>query len=167
MKAISRKLVLDWKEAAAKAGKLEEEIVNRIDHILRTWFQIYGAKLEYWYFDGAAEGEVGDLHRFMNEDNIYNFYTEAKNYPENDLIFIDRDGDEYAWQSEIPTRWLYDDNFEEEIRQGKIKYELQEEERKAKKKQSAALKKEINEKLVAQAKLKLSKEELAALKKAL
>lgn len=165
MKAITRKLVLDWQEAARKAGKLEDEITSRIDYILRTWFDIFGAKLEYWYFEGAAEGEIGDLGRFLNEDTIYNFYTEVKNYPDDDMIFIDKDGDEYTWQSEIPTRWLYDDNFKEEIIKGKAEYKRLEEERKANKKATALAKKAKDEQLVADAKKKLSKEELAALKR--
>lgn len=165
MKAITRKLVSDWREAASKTGRFEEQIMRRIDYVLRTWFEIYGANLEYWYFEGAAEGNVGDLSRFMSEYSIYNLCVKAKNFPDNGLIFINKNGDEYCWQSEIPTHWLYDDNFENEIRLGKEKYARREEERKAKKKQSAAIKKEFNDKLVAQAKSKLSKEELAALKK--
>jgi len=165
--AIAPKVVSQWEAARHEYKKLEDQILDRIDYILNTWFSIYGAKLEYWYFDGAAEGEVGDLHRFMNTDSIWSFYVETKNYPDNDMVFIDKDGDEYSWQSEIPTRWLYDDSFEEEIIKGKAEYERREEERLAKKKQKTANKKAQDEKLVEEAKKKLSKEELAALRRTL
>lgn len=137
--AITPKIVMDWEQATKKASALEEEIIDRIDYILHFWFAAFGAKLEYWYFDGADEGEAGPIK--MNIDSIWNFYVEVKNFPDNDMIFIDKDGDEYSWQSEIPTRWLYDDSFEEEITKGKAEYERREAERLAKKKQKAADKK--------------------------
>ncbi len=163
--AITPKLVMDWEQATKKASALEEEIINRIDYILHFWFAAFGAKLEYWYFDGADEGEIGPIK--MNIDTIWNFYVEAKNFPDDDMRFIDKDGDEYSWQSEIPTRWLYDDSFEEEITKGKAEYERRETERLAKKKQKAADKKLQDSKLVEDAKKKLSKEELAALRRTL
>lgn len=165
--AITPSLVSNWEASRSSYKKLEDTILDRIDYILNTWFSIFGAKLEYWYFEGAAEGEVGDLHRFMSSDSIWNFHTEVKNYPDNDMIFIDRDGDEYVWQSEIPTRWLYDDNFEEEIKKGKEEFEKREVERLAKKKQKSAEKKAKDDLLAQQAKQKLSKEELAALRRTL
>jgi hypothetical protein len=165
MKAISRKLVSDWKEAQSEAGRLKSEIIDRIYYIVETWFALYGAKLECCYFDCASENEFGDLDRNMDEDVVSNLYTECKNFPDdNELAFINKYGDEYSWQGEIPTRWLYDDSFKDEIIQGKAKYLQLEEERLAKKKQALSNKKVKDKKLVDDAIKKLSKDELAALK---
>lgn len=163
--AITPELVMKWENAVKQASKLEDEITDRIDYILHFWFSTFGAKLEWWYFDGAEEGEVGDIK--INMDTIWNFYVEVKNYPDNDMSIIDKDGDVYSWQSEIPTRWLYDDNFEEEIVEGKAEFERREAERLAKKKQRTAEKKAQDSKLAEAAKKKLSKEELAALRRTL
>lgn len=162
---ITRGLVAQWHLSKKETIKLEEEILDRIDYILNTWFNIYGAKLDYWYFDGAEEGEVGDMSRYFDDDSISGFYTEVENYPDGDMAFIDKEGDEYSWQSEIPTRWLFEEGFAEEITKGKAEYERLEAERKANKKKKAAAKKEKDALLAAQAKAKLSKEELAALKR--
>jgi len=166
-KPITRGLVKQWQLAKREVGKLEDEISERIDFILNTWFNIYGAKIDYWYFDDAAEGELGDMERYFGDDSIYGFYIELKNSPNGDMTFIDKEGDEYSWQSEIPTRWLFEEGFAEEITKGKAEYERLEAERKANKKKKAAAKKEKDALLAAQAKSKLSKEELAALKRAL
>lgn len=167
--AIAPSLVSNWEASRSTYKKLENTILDRIDYILNTWFSIYGAKLTCWYFDGAEESEVGDLHRYMDTDSIWNFHVDVKGYPDNDMVFIDKDGEEYLWQSEIPTRWLYDEHFEEEIIKGKAEFEKREEERlaKKKKKQKSAEKKAKDDLLAQQAKQKLSKEELAALRRTL
>lgn len=159
--AITSKLVLQWQQSNSETAKLEDEIINRIDYILHVWFAAFNTKLEYWYFEGANEGEVGSIN--IDSDTIWGFHIKVNNYPD-DMSIIDKNGMEYSWQSEIPVRWLYDDSFEEEIIKGKKEYEQKSQERAAKRKQKADLKKIKNEKLIEQAKSKLSKEELAALK---
>jgi len=165
-KPITRSLVMDWQEAHRKASKLEDAITERIDYVLKTWFEVFGAKLEYWYFDGADEGEIGDLYRYFNDDNIYGFYVEVKGCPD-EMVIIDKDGDEWGWESEIQTRWLFEEGFKEEIIQGKALYEKREKERQEAKKKSREAKKAKDDALAEAAKKKLSPEELAALKRTL
>lgn len=163
---ITPNLIVNWQEAHAKASKFEDQIIDRIDYILNTWFEVFGSKLDYWYFDGADEGEVGNLSRYFDNNSISGFYVEVNKCP-NEMIIIDKDGHEWGWESEIPTRWLFEDGVKEEIVNGKAEYERRERERKEKKKQSAANRKAKDEQLAAEAMKKLSKEELAALKRAL
>lgn len=170
-KIITHGLVLEWQETQRKASQLEDQIQKRITYILQVWFKAFGSKLETWYFNDAGEGEVGDLYRHFGDDSIHGFYVECKPRPKgNDeyesMVIFNKDGYEYGWESEIPTRWLYED-FESEIIEGKKKYD----EQLRLKKEKAAAKRakhtaETN-KLADEALSKLSKTEIAALKKVL
>jgi hypothetical protein len=164
VKPITRGLVSEWNIASAEVGKMENQIVDRIDYIIRTWFQVFDSKLDYWYFDGAEEGQVGDLKNHMDSYNISNIWTECKKDCSHEMVILDKNGDEYGWESAILTRWLFED-FEDEIINGKKLYLEKEIERKAKKKIASAQKKIEDTLLVEEAKKKLSKEELAALKR--
>lgn len=163
---ITQKLIHDWKVASSEASSMEEEIIERIDHIVRAWFKAFNNELNYWYFDGAAEGEVGDLSKYMGADTIWCIWTELKKECPHDMAIIDKNGDVYVWESSIPTRWLFED-FEDEIINGKKLYEQKELERKAKIKTLSTQKKIEDRLLVEEAKKKLSKKELAALKRSL
>lgn len=173
MKAISPSLVEEARDLANRAGKLEEQIVERIDFIVKSWFKIFDVKLDTWYFHGAGEGEVGNMWpRFDERDGHVWIITElARNknggYDSKEMVIIDKDGGEWGWDDSIPVRWLYDDNFEEEIIKGKAEFEKREVERKAKQKELSAAKKLEDKKLIEEAKKKLSKKELAALRRSL
>ena len=159
-----------WQDAANLAGSLEESINDRIQHIISVWMETFGGKLTNWYFDSADEGQMGNLEDHLYSDAVHSIHVDCNPEPQTndkyEMVIITKDGGEWAWDSSIPLRWLFED-CDEEIRNGKKLYD----EKLKKKKESEAVKKaskkEANEKLVAQAKLKLSKEELAALKKAL
>ena len=162
---ITQKFIDEWREAYRRSAKMEDTITERIDYILRTIFETFGAKLDYWYFDGAAEGEVGDLARWMDDDEISGIYTEAIKEIKSPMVIIDKFGDEWEYQGEIPTRWLFDAEFAIELHNGKLQHELKEKERKEKQKERSAAKKKRDELLVEEAKKKLSKEELAAIRR--
>lgn len=132
MKAISEKLIEEYKETKDKCERLKEKITDRIDDILRTWFKIYDMDLETWYFADAREGEVGDITRNMDSECISNIVDEGEFDNPNRMIFIDASGKEYEWCGEIPIRWLFDDNFEEEIIQGKAEYKKRQDEKRKK-----------------------------------
>jgi len=159
-----------WEKSSSLASKMEGVIQDRITYILEVFFGAFGGKLQNWYFDDAAEGRVGDLADNMCSEEIYSIYTDISPQPKPndgyDFMIIDKFGDEWGWESSVPVRWLFED-FEEEIIKGKALYEV-----KLKEKQEAAavqrsLKKKIDSALAEQAKAKLTKEELKALKKVL
>ncbi len=164
-KPITQKFVDEWYGVSTRAAKMEDEITERIDYILRTIFETFDGKLNYWYFDGAGEGEVGDLARWMNDEEISGIYTEAAKNCKSPMVIIDRFGDEWEYQGEFPTRWLFDSEFAIELHNGKLQYELKEKERKEKQKARSEAKKKQDARLVEEAKKKLSKEELAAIRR--
>lgn len=164
---IAPQLLADWKKLYSETSKLENQICNRIDYIVKTVFKTFGAKLSTWYFYGAEEGEMGDLNRALYTD-YFSVITELVrdrngNYNHIDMVILLKDGSEWGFEGEYPTRWLFED-FEEELIEGKKKYQEKVQEEKNKKKEKDLLKKQKNELLVEKAKAKLTKEELKALK---
>lgn len=162
MKAISSEIVTQAKDLAAQAGKLEEIIINRIGYIIDTIFKTFKQKYDCWYFYGAGEGEVGDLWRHYCNNHIDIIIVGCSS----EMVIIDKNGDEWGFEDSIPTRWLFED-FEQELIDGKKKFEDKEAERKKKQKELSAAKKQEDKDLVEAAKKKLSKKELAAIRRSL
>lgn len=166
-KPISKSDVEKWQLVSNEASLLEDVITNRITYILTKWFEAFGGTVNTWYFDGANEGEIGNLFEYMNNDIIWNIRVDMEIYPKSNdrsaFVIIDRFGSEYQWQNEIPTRWLFED-FEQEIFDGKTAFEEAEKHRKEKSKLAKSMSKKKQRELAEQAKAKLTKEELKALK---
>ena len=162
---ITQDLVFNYQLKRTECDELEAQIIYRIDYILNFIFDLESSKLNYWYFDGAQEGEIGNLNLSCDNKTIYStidsIVTDSVEKKKN-YSYILKDGKRWEYEGTLPSRWLFED-FEEELIEGKEKYELLEIERKQKTKQIS----EKNNMLVEQAKAKLSKEELAALKKVL
>lgn len=115
--------IKDWQNAMQTAGALEQGIIDRIDYVLKVWFKAFGSELKNWYFDGAEEGSMGNMR--IGNDNIYGICLDSCKGNQNfyDMIILDKDDDEYGWEYEVPIRWLFDNDFEKEIIEGKRKYE--------------------------------------------
>lgn len=157
-KPITRGTVVDWKQSKKSYESTEQVIVDRMDYILHTVFEEFGNDFGSWYFHDAGEGQMGHL-TWDETDLVMEFYQPKI---KNEMIFIDKGGDEYRFDQSIPTRWLFED-FEEELSDGIKKYQEKESQR-VKKVLSV---KDATKKLAESAKKKLTKEELAALKKTL
>lgn len=163
VKAIDSKLIEEWEKKQEEADQLQIIILNRITFILNTWFGIFNKKLNGWVFQ---DPDTYDFHSMslkscLNDDYIINIETH------NPLSgnFIDKFDKEFYWRGEIPTRWLFDDGFEKEIRDGKELLLKRKEERKLANEKAKADKLEELYDLACAAEAKLTKEELAALKK--
>jgi len=172
MRPINKELFNEWEKLSAQVGALEDQIIKRIDYIVQNIFKIFGVKLINWSFYGAGgvdeDGEdVRKLQCHYNDDGIEIEFLARRGRSNNEMVFIDKFGHEYGIDSEIPTRWLYDDNFQQEIIAGIAEYKKRKAESEAKQKALNALKKIETEKLVEEAKKKLSKKELAALRRSL
>ena len=163
VKPINQEMVKEAEELAAKAGKLEEKIVNRIHYIMTSIFKLFNKKTAYWYFYGAGEGEVGDLWSHFDKDSIS---IVIDNCPGESMVILLKDGSEWGFDDSIPTRWLYED-FEEELVEGKKKFIEKTSDLEAARIDKALQEKEEAKKLAVRAKAKLTKAELAALKKSL
>jgi hypothetical protein len=163
VKPLTVEMVDEAGDLAAKAGKLEEKIVDRIHYIMLNIFKLFSKKSAYWYFYGASEGEVGDLWKHFHQDSIS---VIIDNCPGESMEILLKDGSEWGFEDSIPTRWLYED-FECELIEGKKKYEEKEIARQLEEKNKRFQKKGEDQRLASAAKKKLTKEELRALKKVL
>lgn len=164
MKPITPNLITDWKNSVQVTRSLENDIIERIDYVIKTWFEVFGAKVKYWYFEGAGEDEVGDLFGYLKDDYIYGLFVETNTFP-NNMFIIDKYGNDYGWESEIKLRWLFEEDFKEEIKQGKALYKKREQERLKLQNNPTKVKKTRDSVLIKSAKKKLSPEEFAALKR--
>lgn len=167
---ITESFLSDWKKAATVAGGMEESIVDRINYIVRTVYDTFNVKIDTWYFYGASEGEVGNLMSQIHDYDI-NIITElARNkdggYTSIEMVIIDKYGHEWGFEDSIPKRWLFEP-FERELIDGKKAFEEKKAERKKSQKELSAQKKLEDAVLATAAKAKLSKKELAALKRSL
>jgi hypothetical protein len=164
---ITKEYIAEAMELAAQAESKQEIITDRITEILLFLGKTFGGKLGTWYFSGAGEGELGNLwDHFSDEeiDCIETCWVNGRNIQENgpEIVIIDKNGETWEMQGLIPTRWLFED-FEQEIIDGKLKFEQKQEVKKLKN-----LKKKVKiNSLANAAKKKLTKAELAALKKSL
>ena len=159
---VTKGFLLDAEELATKAGKMEEQIVNRLEYIMQLSFQLFGQKKAYWYFHNAEEGEVGDFWRSYDKDQITMVVCDCNN----SMLIIDKTGSDWGIADSVPTRWLFED-FEQELINGKKKYEDSLLNKKAKKEELDLQKKKEDALLIEQAKKKLSPKELAAIKRSL
>lgn len=155
---ITEGLIVDWEKASKTAGTLEEKITDRLDYIIKTIFKVFGETLNTWYFEGAREGCMGDFT--YDKPEIFMMWDHET--LKDDMIILDRDGKELMFDQSILTRWLFEE-FEAELIAGKRKYEEQESAKLVKKLSN----KEATKKLAASARAKLTKEELAAIRKSL
>jgi hypothetical protein len=156
---ITHELISEWKAATKVAGKLENKIIDRLGYVVNFLFKTFKRRLETWYFVDAPEGGMGE---FVYDDHDIWVVTETPGHSYDDMTIIDKDGEVWSFEGIIPTRWLFED-FEQEVVEGKKKYEEQEEARKNTEKN-----KKLRQKELAQAaKKKLTKEELSALKRTL
>jgi len=115
---IDRNLLASCKDLCRQAGKMEEQIISRLNYIMETIYETFQTKLKYWYFSGARQGSVGDFFEAYDGPMIGSF--ELSPFIDNCAI-INKDGEEWWLEDGIPTRWLFED-FEEELAKGKIIY---------------------------------------------
>lgn len=133
-------ILSEYQKLSLQAGRIADQIEKRIEFILNTIYKTYGAKLDTWYFDGAEEGEVGDLFSNLGSTEISGFTLEPYIF-NNDCVILLKDGAEWGFDGGIPTRWLFE-NFEEELTQGRAAYQTMLEEKKARKKAKSQEKEE-------------------------
>lgn len=162
-KVLSHTTLAIWLELQKNSSALEDQIVDRINYIVRKICEVFNDKLDWWDFPGDGNrGEGGRMIDAINGDKV-SFVAEAENaLSSHEVIF--KDNSKWDLNSDFPKRWLFE-NFEEELIEGKERFKIFEKNRLQNKRELAASNKIKNKMLVAQAKAKLSKEELAALKK--
>lgn len=116
-----------WQTMLKGVGKFETIIEERLTYILKTIHLTFGSKLDYWYFDGAEEGQLGDLARHFDTSSIGSLIVSPS--LKGDPTILLNDGSEWGLEESIPTRWLFE-AFEEELKEGLVKYLAAEEQKK-------------------------------------
>jgi hypothetical protein len=163
MNKIEQKDLEEFWKYTQLAGSYTDKIEQRITYVLRRIYQEFDFELDYWYFDGAEEGQVGDLARHLDKDIVSGFITESKTpgYIEDFSIDFD-DGTVADFGYGFPTRWLYED-FEDELVRGKASYIQKQQDKKAQAASRRAAKKAEKALLKASAASKLTLAEKKAL----
>jgi hypothetical protein len=167
---IDRDFFLSAKSLHSAAKSSEESIVERITYIVTSIVESWDQKLDTWYFDGAAEGEVGDLWSNFNDNEITPLIfivpkrtsvgtARFHDTQSTSMVIFDKKGAEWDLKHSFPSRWLFQD-FAQELVDGKNKWEILDQE---KRERLNALSKE-KKALVEKAKKKLTKDELNALR---
>lgn len=163
---LNTKTLADYKKLRASASELENSIADRITYVLDTIYKTFGSSCDNWYFDGAEEGQLGDVNRHVDHHEVSGIIAYSKKPSGQDMAVILNNGDEWGLDEGFPTHWLFED-FEQELKDGKEKFLKKEAERKELEKAKRDSKKQKDADLAAKAKAKLSKAELAALKSTL
>lgn len=156
-----------WHSLREEISKVECVLHERFDYIAQKIFEVFECDVQ-WYDLRSEDYDNRDLdgsfETSLNGEE-FNFHYELKNTSKKqlyDAAIIDKHNGEYGLDGCFPIRWFMED-FEQELIEGKKKYE----DKKLKKKENSKKTKEKNklekQKLTLEAKKKLSKEELKAL----
>lgn len=171
MKKLVKELLVEddvkkWKDTYAIVSVCEEKIINRMDYIIKTIFEAFGLKVSYW----TAYSEDGSLNSSISENTVGWYEIDFQNYnsfPKKKLVILLKDGTEFGFDDhEFPRRWLFED-FEQELIDGKISYLKAKDFKDKIEKEYLIKKQKETAELVNSIKAKLTKQELAALKKSL
>ena len=162
MSPISNDHFKDYMEAENRLSQLEEVLTDRIGYIIDKLHDICGINYEYWYFEGAPEGDVGkpDIDQYTVSSLVVDYGCNG--YKSIKLIL--KDGEEWILEESFPSRWLFED-FEQEVIDGKKKFDAKEKARKEKAKQQRLSRKEKDKRIIEKVTSKLTKEEIAAIKR--
>lgn len=141
----------------------DEKILDRITYIIETYVSLWDNKLSTWYFHDAPEGEAGNFWENHDEYKVHSLLIEDRHISDGktanhntEYILLDKNNKEIEIFDSFPVRWLWED-FEQELIEGKAKYE-------SKQLEKASAKQQKKQKWLNSAKAKLSKAELKALK---
>jgi hypothetical protein len=150
---------------------IDNKIYSRISYIADIMGSVFELTHTSWEFGYEGnDTSIWDTDNYTEERiNVkIEGYVKANRlggYPDG-LPIIDKNGKRWELSDGIPTRWLYED-FEEELAQGKVMIEQQEQQRRDEVTSKKKNDEQARQKLIDQAKAKLSKEEFAAINKIL
>lgn len=150
---ITEDFIQKWSLLNKEVGEMEEKIIERIQEILYLVCDLYEAERpDYIYFPDAPEGDVGTLSSAWGYEtiNIVARYNKRDKY-----------GNDYADHPDIYTRYLT--MSDEEIKEEILTEIKKAKEKKQKQQQARAKRKANKQKLIQEARAKLSKQELKAL----
>lgn len=143
-----------------------DQIVNRIDYILKKIYSTFGGTCDNWYFDGAEENYLGNVAAAIHYDEVTGFCIESEVKPKRPMYILGSNGKEIDLTWGFPVRWMTED-FESELEEGKenlVKFKAKRT-KESKDKKDARKKKDfdLTNKIIS----KLNKEEIQALRRVL
>ena len=151
---ITAELINKVQSLNKEVNQLESQIINRIDYIITFLFEGKDCR---WWFEGAEEGEIGDIWRRYHAHEIW-----ITTDPAPKISFIDKNGNDWEFEGSIPDRWLFED-FENEIIEGKKLFQERKAKRNIERLQLEEQNKKEKKQLIESVKKKLTKQELKAL----
>jgi hypothetical protein len=143
----------NYLEAKKNYQQNKDLLVNEVDRVIKVLAKFWGGKYHYWWFCGAAEGEVGELKVFNWTDDYINVEFDNMNTLKWELL--DGISVKYLFMSDEDI--IRDCEAMQRLALERAKKEIQ---KKEKQKQALTTKKA---KLLDSIKSKLSKEELKVL----
>lgn len=142
-------------ELLKKLEKINSLIANRIDYIVRTIYGVFGKKLKGWYFPHANDKDIGDFDKSKYGDTIQLIMEPCCE----EAIIFTNDKKVYYLDDNIPYRWLTEP-FEDELVNGKEKYDQYLEEKALRDKEKSEKAKAEEEEILDNIRSKLSDKEL-------
>lgn len=164
MPILTKEIFEEARIANEKAALSLIPIEKRCQEIVWAIQDIYGQEDEGWYFDLTDGDDIGGGSFQFDSDDFVRVIIEA----ENDFVCDLKEGNGIRLNSDgFPKRFLFED-FEEEVRSGKLAAEERIEKEKAKKREYAKSRKEKKQQMKDEIKEKvksvLSPEEIKILK---
>jgi 4-alpha-glucanotransferase len=160
---ITKKLWKDFERLRSETYNLQSKIESHIGDVLRAAFEIYGSKLDTWYYPGAPEGGMGELE--YDADSI-SVVTEPKRGGYIDIRYFGRThkGCDYDISCDFPLELLFVslDEAKERIEFDKKQIEEKEAEKKRKAKERRQAREAKKKKLKESAAGKLTPQERKA-----
>ena len=118
---LSKREYQNWINYKNLAEESEEKITDRIDDILVRLFELNDFHVDYWYFDGANEGEVGSVK--IRHGKICDLIVYVKRarialqpgFKSREVgsvkLKIPSSSTCLDWDGTRPIKWLFDSNF--------------------------------------------------------
>lgn len=156
---LRRGVLPDAFDALHKYQNIVCAVEARVEYILHFVLNEVGGKLDWWAWNCSCEDNpMGNFEDSFHE-NAWTFHIDFVCKKEPKMKFVDRLGKEVNLEwGDFPIEWLYED-FEEEFKEGLVKYAKLKEEKAKKAKENKISKAEEKRQLKASAAAKLTPEE--------
>lgn len=158
---LSVDILEQYKSLRAQADEFGNQLEKRITYVIETIWSAFGKRFDYWYVQGAEEGQLGDLAKcFRWGDDVQDLCIHPY---EGEMVILLKNESEYGFgEGEFPQRWLYED-FEQELTDGVAAYKAKVARQKEEREQRRAARKAKKDALKKSAASKLSEAERDAL----
>lgn len=171
---LDENFIVEMTEIKNKINKLDDKLFKRIEFILKRICEAFGSNLGTFYLEKVfIRTGVNNYFNYGNYFLLNNNYspctenaivcTSARIFSNNFEHFYDKNGNLHYWNN-FPVRWLFEENFQQELIDGMKKYKEERLARETSLRENYEKIKKEEENLKKSIKSKLSKEEIGFLK---